>query len=46
MIKNTLDKIWKNCKENRTVVLWMCVFCCFALNVNIKQIAQEVCVLL
>ena len=45
MIKNTLDKIWKNCKENRTVVLWMCVFCCIALIVNSKQIAQEVSVL-
>lgn len=45
MIKNTLDKIWKNCKENRTVVLLMCVFCCVALIANSRQIAQEVAVL-
>ena len=45
MIKNTLDKIWKNCKENRTVVLLMCVFCCVALIMNSMQIAQAVAVL-
>ena len=45
MIKNTLDKIWKNCKENRTVVLLMCAFCCMALIMNSAPIAQSVAVL-
>lgn len=45
MIKNTFDKIWENCKKNRTAVLLLCVFCCVALIVNSRQIAQEVAVL-
>lgn len=42
MVKNTLDKIRRNCKENRTAVILLCVFCCTALILNSMQIAQAV----